>query len=41
MKVASGTLIVLWDAKNLQFTNSEGANQYVKPQFRKGWKLKV
>ena len=31
---------LLWDGKNLRFTNNEKANAYVKPQFRKGWELK-
>jgi len=31
---------LLWDAKNLRFTNNEKANEYVKPYFRKGWELK-
>jgi hypothetical protein len=30
-----------WDARNLRFTNSPEANQYVKPVFRKGWELKL
>ena len=30
-----------WDAKNLRFTNSPEANQYVKPSFRQGWELKL
>ncbi len=30
-----------WDSKNLRFTNSAEANRYVKPQFRKGWELKL
>ncbi len=30
-----------WDSKNLRFTNSAEANQYVKPAFRKGWELKL
>jgi predicted dehydrogenase len=29
-----------WDGKNLRFTNSEKANDFVKPRFRKGWELK-
>ena len=29
-----------WDGANLRFTNNEEANKYVKPTFRKGWKLK-
>ena len=31
---------LLWDGKNLRFTNNEKANEYVKPNFRKGWELK-
>jgi predicted dehydrogenase len=31
---------LLWDAKNLRFTNNEKANEFVKPKFRKGWELK-
>jgi len=30
-----------WDSKNLRFTNSPEATQYVKPNFRKGWELKL
>ncbi|WP_291980686.1 Gfo/Idh/MocA family oxidoreductase [Luteitalea sp.] len=30
-----------WDSKNTRFTNSEEANRYVKPMFRKGWDLKL
>ena len=30
-----------WDTKNLRFTNSAEANKYVKPNFRKGWELKL
>lgn len=30
-----------WDSKQLRFTNSAQANQYVKPAFRKGWELKL
>jgi predicted dehydrogenase len=30
-----------WDSKNLRFTNSAEANQYVKPVFRKGWELRL
>jgi predicted dehydrogenase len=32
---------LLWDSKNLRFTNSVEANKYVKPVFRKGWELKL
>jgi hypothetical protein len=32
---------LLWDSKSLRFTNSEEANQYVKPLFREGWELKL
>ena len=30
---------LLWDGRNLRFTNNEKANEYVKPKFRKGWEL--
>jgi predicted dehydrogenase len=30
-----------WDGKNLHFTNSREANNYVKPWMRKGWTLKL
>jgi len=32
---------LLWDSKNLRFTNSEQANKYVRPYIRKGWELKL
>jgi hypothetical protein len=32
---------LMWDSKNLRFTNSAEANKYVKPAFRKGWDLKL
>ena len=32
---------LMWDAKNLRFTNSEEANKYLKPFLRKGWELKL
>jgi predicted dehydrogenase len=31
---------LLWDGKNLRFTNNEKANGFVRPNFRKGWELK-
>jgi hypothetical protein len=31
---------LLWDSKNLRFTNNEKANEYISPYFRKGWELK-
>jgi len=31
---------LLWDGKNLRFTNNEKANECIKPRFRKGWELK-
>jgi hypothetical protein len=31
---------LMWDGKNLRFTNNEKANEFVKPKFRKGWELK-
>jgi hypothetical protein len=32
---------LLWDAKNMRFSNSEEANKYLKPFLRKGWELKL
>ena len=32
---------LLWDAKNLRFTNSAEANKYVTPFIRKGWEIKL
>ncbi len=31
---------LLWDSKNMRFTNNEKANAFVKPFFRKGWEIK-
>jgi hypothetical protein len=28
-----------WDAAKMQFSNNSEANRYLKPNFRKGWKL--
>ena len=30
-----------WDAANLRFTNSDAANELVKPFFRKGWEISL
>jgi predicted dehydrogenase len=30
-----------WDSRNQRFTNSPEANKHVKPEFRKGWDLKL
>jgi hypothetical protein len=30
---------LLWDGKHLRFTNNEKANDFIKPNFRKGWDL--
>jgi predicted dehydrogenase len=30
---------LLWDAKNLRFTNNDAANEFVKPAYRKGWEI--
>ena len=30
---------LLWDARNMKFTNSSEANQWIKPAFREGWSL--
>jgi hypothetical protein len=32
---------LLWDSKNLRITNFEPANQYVKREYRDGWKLEL
>jgi predicted dehydrogenase len=32
---------LLWDAKNMRITNFEEANQFVKREYREGWKLGV
>jgi hypothetical protein len=32
---------LMWDAKNMRFSNSEEANKYLKPFLRKGWELKL
>lgn len=32
---------LMWDAKNMRFSNSEEANKYIKPFLRKGWELKL
>ena len=32
---------LLWDAKNMRFTNSEEANKLLRPYTRKGWELKI
>jgi hypothetical protein len=32
---------LLWDSKNLRFTNSEEANKLLRPYTRKGWELKI
>ena len=31
---------LMWDGKNLRFTNNNAANEFLKPRFRKGWELK-
>ena len=30
---------LLWDSENMRFTNSEEANELIKPAYRKGWSL--
>jgi len=32
---------LLWDGKNMRFTNSQEANKHLMPFLRKGWELKV
>ena len=32
---------LMWDPKNLRFSNNEEASRYLKPFMRKGWEMKV
>jgi hypothetical protein len=32
---------LMWDSKAMRFTNSEAANKLLRPEFRKGWELKL
>ena len=32
---------LMWDAKNMRFTNNAEANKYLKPFVRKGWEMKI
>ena len=32
---------LMWDAKNMRFSNNEEANKYIKPYVRKGWEMKL
>ena len=32
---------LLWNAKKMEFTNSSEANQYLRPDIRKGWEMKL
>ena len=32
---------LMWESKNMRFTNSEEANKLLRPVFRKGWELKL
>ncbi|MFB3777630.1 MAG: Gfo/Idh/MocA family protein [Bryobacteraceae bacterium] len=32
---------LLWDARNMRFSNSQEANKYLKPFLRKGWEMKL
>jgi hypothetical protein len=32
---------LLWDARNMRFTNNEEANKLLKPFIRKGWEMKL
>ena len=32
---------LLWDAKNMRFTNSGEANKHLAPYVRKGWEFKL
>jgi predicted dehydrogenase len=37
----NGRKKLLWDAKNMKITNYEPANQYVKREYREGWKVNI
>ncbi len=37
----TGRKKLLWDAKNMKITNYDEANQFVKREYREGWKLGV
>ena len=32
---------LMWDAKNMRFTNNDEANKLLKPFIRKGWEMKL
>ena len=32
---------LLWDTKNMRFTNNAEASKYLKPYIRKGWEMKL
>ena len=32
---------LIWDAKKMQITNFDPANQFVKREYREGWKLEL
>jgi hypothetical protein len=32
---------LMWDARNMRFTNNQEANQYLRPYVRKGWEMKL
>ena len=32
---------LMWDSKAMRFTNSEAANKFLRPEFRRGWELKL
>ncbi len=38
-RIGNGTELK-WDSKNLQFTNSKTANQYIREEYRDGWTIK-
>jgi predicted dehydrogenase len=38
-RIGSGTELK-WDSQNLRFTNSRKANQYIREEYRDGWKIK-
>ena len=38
-KEFTGRKKLLWDAQNMKITNFDPANQFVKREYREGWKL--
>ena len=39
LKLQDKKMVFQWDGPNMQFTNSEEANQFLHKEYRKGWSL--